>query len=42
MRPDYYVKRILPTKIVLGIENNSDTMILPLDEPVNMSLEEKE
>ena len=38
----YYVKRILPTKIVLGIENNPDTIILPLDEPVNMSLEEKE
>jgi len=38
----YYVKRVLPTKIVLGIENNPDTIILPLDEPVNMSLEEKE
>ena len=38
----YYVKRILPTKIVLGLENNSDTTILPLDEPVNISLEEKE
>lgn len=38
----YYVKRISPTKIVLGIENNSDTIILPLDEPVNISLEEKE
>ena len=38
----YYVKRILPTKIVLGIEDNPDTIILPLDEPVNMSLEEKE
>jgi hypothetical protein len=38
----YYVKRILPTKIVLGIENDPDTIILPLDEPVNISLEEKE
>jgi len=38
----YYVKKISPTKIVLGIENNPDTIILPLDEPVNMSLEEKE
>lgn len=38
----YYVKRILPTKIVLGIENNPDTIILPMYEPVNMSLEEKE
>jgi hypothetical protein len=38
----YYVKNILPTKIILGIENNPDTIILPLDEPVNMSLEEKE
>jgi len=38
----YYVKNILPGKIVLGIENNPDTIILPLDEPVNMSLEEKE
>jgi hypothetical protein len=38
----YYVKRILPTKIVLGIENNPETIILPLDEPVNMSLGEKE
>lgn len=38
----YYVKKILPNKIVLGIEDNPDTIILPLDEPVNMSLEEKE
>jgi len=38
----YYVKNILPTKILLGIEGNPDTIILPLDEPVNMSLEEKE
>ncbi len=38
----YYVKKILPAKIVLGIENNPDTITLPLDEPVNMSLEEKE
>jgi hypothetical protein len=38
----YYVKNILPSKIVLGIDNNPDTIILPLDEPVNMSLEEKE
>lgn len=38
----YYVKKILPSKIVLGIENNPDTITLPLDEPVNMSLEEKE
>ena len=38
----YYVKNILPSKIVLGMENTPDTIILPLDEPVNMSLEEKE
>ena len=38
----YYVKRILPEKIILGIENNPDTMTLPLDEPVNLSLGEKE
>ena len=38
----YYVKKILPNKIVLGIEDNPDTIILPLDEPDNMSLEEKE
>ncbi len=38
----YYVKKISPSKIVLGIENNPDTITLPLDEPVNMSLEEKE
>ena len=38
----YYVKNILPNKIVLGIENNPATIVLPLDEPVNMSLEEKE
>jgi hypothetical protein len=38
----YYVKKILPTKIVLGAENNPDTITLPLDEPINMSLEEKE
>ena len=35
----YYVKRIMPNKIVLGIENSSDTITLPLDEPVNVSLE---
>jgi len=38
----YYVKKISPTKITLGLENNSDTIILPLDESVNMSLEERE
>lgn len=38
----YYVKKILPTKIVLGTENSPDTITLPLDEPINMSLEEKE
>ncbi len=38
----YYVKKISPAKIVLGLENNSDTIVLPLDEPVNMSLEERE
>lgn len=38
----YYVKRILPSRIVLGVENKPDTITLPLDEPVNMSLEEKE
>ena len=35
----YYVKRIMPSKIVLGIENSPDTITLPLDEPVNVSLE---
>jgi len=38
----YYIQKIMPNKVVLGIENNPDTIILPLDEPVNMSLEEKE
>jgi hypothetical protein len=35
----YYVKQILPSKIILGIENSPDTITLPLDEPVNISLE---
>lgn len=35
----YYVKRIMPNKIILGIENSPDTISVPLDEPVNVSLE---
>ncbi len=35
----YYVKRIMPNKIILGIEKSPDTITLPLDEPVNVSLE---
>jgi hypothetical protein len=35
----YYVKRIMPNKIILGIDNSSDTITVPLDEPVNVSLE---
>jgi len=35
----YYVKQIMPNKIILGIENSPDTITVPLDEPVNVSLE---
>ena len=35
----YYVKRIMPNKIILGIDNSPDTITVPLDEPVNVSLE---
>lgn len=38
----YNIKQIFPTKVVLGIENNPDNIILPLDEPVNIALETKE
>jgi hypothetical protein len=38
----YYIKKILPNKVVLGIENNPDNIILPLDEPVNIALETNE
>ena len=35
----YYVKKIMPNKIILGIDSSPDTITVPLDEPVNVSLE---
>jgi hypothetical protein len=38
----YYIKKISPRNVVIGIENNSENIILPLDESVSISLEAKE
>jgi hypothetical protein len=38
----YYVKKISPRNVVIGIEKNSENIILPLDESVSISLEAKE
>ena len=38
----YYIKSISPNKVVIGIENNPKTIILPLDEDVNIQKEAKE
>jgi len=38
----YYIKRISPNKVVIGITNNPKTIILPLDENVSIQKEAKE
>jgi hypothetical protein len=38
----YYIKSISPSKVVIGIENNPKTIILPLDEDVKIQKEAKE
>ena len=38
----YYVKSISPNKVVIGVENNPKTIILPLDENVSIQKEAKE
>lgn len=38
----YYIKSISPHKVVIGIEDNPKTIILPLDEDVNIQKEVKE
>ena len=38
----YYVKSISPSKVVIGVENNPKTIILPLDENVSIQKEAKE
>ena len=38
----YYIKSISPAKVVIGIANNSKTIILPLDEDVSVQKESKE
>ncbi|MCG6911842.1 MAG: hypothetical protein LJE94_17220 [Deltaproteobacteria bacterium] len=38
----YYVKSISPEKVVIGVANNPQTIILPLDEDVSVRKEAKE
>ena len=38
----YYIKSITPNRVVIGVENNSKTIILPLDEDVSIQKETKE
>jgi hypothetical protein len=38
----YYIKSISPSKVVIGVENNPKTIILPLDEDVSIQKETKE
>ena len=38
----YYIKSISQNKVVIGVENNSRTIILPLDEDVSIQKETKE
>jgi hypothetical protein len=38
----YYIKKISPRNVVIGIENNQENIVLPLDEAVSISLEAKE
>jgi hypothetical protein len=40
--PGYYVRSISPSKVVIGVENNPKTIILPLDENVSVQKEAKE
>ena len=38
----YYIKKISPRTVVIGIKNNKENITLPLDESVSISLEAKE
>ena len=38
----YYIKSISPYKVVVGVENNPKTIILPLDEDIAIQKEAKE
>jgi hypothetical protein len=38
----YYIKSISPNKVVIGMENDPKTIILPLDEDVSIQKEAKE
>ena len=38
----YYIKSISPNRVVIGVENNPKTIILPLDEDVSIQREAKE
>jgi hypothetical protein len=38
----YYIKKISPKHVVIGIRNNTENITLPLDESVSISLETKE
>jgi hypothetical protein len=38
----YYIKRISPKHVVIGIKDNPENITLPLDESVSISLETKE
>lgn len=38
----YYIKRISPNKVVIGIANDPKTIILPMDENVSIQKEAKE
>ena len=38
----YYIKKISPRTVVIGLKNNKENITLPLDESVSISLEAKE
>jgi len=38
----YYIKKISPRNVIIGIQNNQENIVLPLDEAVSISLEAKE
>ena len=38
----YYIKKISPRNVVIGMVNNKQNIVLPLDESVSISLEAKE
>lgn len=38
----YYIKKISPRNVVIGMENNQENIVLPLDEAVSISMESKE